>query len=668
MIVINKHINIPTLVINFIVMTSLFISGCHYPLSGLPIDSSIATKTDFSIHKYSKIIRIPGGHYSSPYVISTPNTEYILDGDITADSTAISIKASKVIVNLNGKTITYNQISPGDGVAIGAWNKTDIAIINGSIIQGAAMSEGDQYGIGNNPVRTSPFSVDRLQVAKLHVKYGGRDVGGIIAAATNSIFEENTIEDTWSVGTLKNRHQGITALTGTKNVAGARYNIYRDNNIINCRQSGLGMGSNSIAYGNKITINSMATNSNGISGGSSCVVYNNTIIGRGEHPIGIAFSGMGKPLALHNVDIYNNHIDVQTTRLGAEYGGSFVPATDKIYEGNRAVGFRTTWGGHGIKFHDNIIIAHSDSDYHGTYSPTGEPARLRAKARGLMLMLLAGETAEFYNNTITVLDKDGTGEAEAVAVGGYSTGYGGDNSGLVIRGNTITSNLMNVALGDAYGAAPGWPLFIQNTFIKADNFPTYSTIGAGVGGYSVGTGKLVSNKYENGASQENLKLFFGGHAYDRNSGLSWKSILFGRVMRATVRDNVGNPVPGVLLTTHNKNGDLRSITYDTGQGGGIKGITTVTNRTNHVSTADANGVAEFILYDYELHDIDSSSGVPVRVDFRPHIIEVSSPVTNQQLFVTQPDTSIHAWDAPDSKGTYRLSGTVYKGSIVIDPL
>jgi len=66
-----------------------------------------------------------------PYRVGTLNTECILDVDITADGVAISMCASKVVANLNSKSITYNQTVPGEGVAIGAWNKTDIAIISG---------------------------------------------------------------------------------------------------------------------------------------------------------------------------------------------------------------------------------------------------------------------------------------------------------------------------------------------------------------------------------------------------------------------------------------------------------------------------------------------------------------------------------------------------------
>jgi hypothetical protein len=608
-------------------------------------------------------VHIAGGNYATPYIASTPNTEYILDGDITANSTAITVTANYVVINLNGHTITYNQVSPGEGVNIGAWNKHHVAIVNGSIIQGAAMSEGDQYGRGNNPVTTfnngTSYTVAYLQAANLYVRYGGRDVGGIICAGDNGLFEENTIEDTYEFGTLKNRHQGVPALTGTKNIT-AHFNLYRNNTIKNSRHRGIDVGDDSETYGNHITTRAIATNANGIGTGTqNILVHHNTVIARGEHSIGIAFGGTSTPLLLSSIEIHSNYIDAKTTALGTEYGGSGNPDPATIYSGNNAAGFRSTWGGNGINFHDNTIIVSSDSDYLGTYSPTGAPARINAPARGLMVMLLNGETATFQNNTITALDKDGTGDAKGIAVTGYGYGDGGNNSGMVFRGNTVTSNLLNVALGDAYGAGPGWPLFIQNTFVKSGSIPAYATIGSGLGGYYVGTGKFVSNIYQGGAAETSLKMNFGNHTTETNA---WKSIMFGRLMTATVKNSSDVPQPGISLTIHSQGGDTRSVTYNVGTGTYLSGVQTFTtptnsqlpvagNPTNTLVTTDANGQAQFIVYDYELNDIGTAHNSPTvnRVDFRPHTVELAG------MFIVPSSSLANAWDALTSSGTYKYT-------------
>jgi len=608
-------------------------------------------------------VHISGGHLSAPMYLNTANTEYILDGNITADSTAFVIMKDYVALNLNGYQITYNQTAPGEGVTIGTWNLNDVAIYNGSIIQGAAMSEGDIYGRGNNPVSTyntlagGSVSVDNLQVANLYVRYGGRDVGGIVCAGDNGgLYEQNTVEDTYQFGTLKNRHQGVDALTGSKGINSIN-GVYRYNTLLNVRHRGIDTGNNATVYQNHISTRSIATNATGIGHykGQNIVVYNNTIIARGEHPVGIGFGSEGTD----NIEVYNNFIDSKVTALGEEYSSAYLANPSATILGNEALGFRATWGGNRINFHDNVVNVYSDSYYVGTYSPTGATAYIKSNARGIMMMLLAGETALFENNTITALDEDGTMMAKGVVVTGYDYAQGADNSGLVFKGNTITSNVMNVALGDSYGAAPGWPLFIQNTFVKSGSFANYATIGTDSGGYFTGTGKFVSNVYQNGAAKTSLDMHFGNHPTDTRA---WHSVIFGRLMPATVKNSSNVVQPGVTLETHLQSGDTRSV-YDE------KSATTVTtplngqipsagNINNTEVITDANGQAYVIVYDYELHDVGSSSSTPLSVYYQPHGVEVGT------MFTTAYDSQTTAWDYYTSTGDFTLTDA--NGSLEID--
>ncbi len=469
--------------------TSLW-PGCK--LADIPIRKNI-----------TKTIRIPAGSYVTPYIADQENTEYVLDGNISADTTAITIKANYVIINLNGYTVVYNQKAPGEGVNLGAWNKHHIAIVNGSILQGAAMSEGNQYGQGNNPVTTynsstgTNYSVDNLHIANLYVRYGGRDVGGIVCSGSNGVYEQNTIEDTYEFGTLKNRHQGIDALTGCKNATSGG-NIFRNNTVVRARHRGIAIKNNDRVYGNKISIRSIGTNSYGISGyaATNCTVHGNTIIARGEHPIGIGFISAGT----NNIFIYDNYIDAQTTAIGEEYAGSpscFNPATPC---GNFAVGFRTTWGGNNIKFYNNEIQITTDSSYSGTYSVDGRAVKVNGKGRGLMVGISAGETATFSNNIISVLDKDGTGLAYGMACT-YNF-----SDGLFFIGNKVTSNIANMVLGDEYGACEGFPLVKGNTFVRYGNSAKYTTLSNQLGGYANTTGRIVDNIYQDGASLDAINF------------------------------------------------------------------------------------------------------------------------------------------------------------------
>lgn len=553
----------------------------------------------------TRSVKIPSGHYAAPYQAKQANTEYILQGDITADGTAIQIRADYVVINLNGHTITYNMTSPGEGIEPGAYHYDHVSIRNGSIIQGpkvvgrivsaeivsggsgytpgdvltlagdrvlenatasvsatdangtvqgitlnsagagyetsyriqdawngydpagvvggsgkgaqikitATSTEGDIYGVGLSAISASPVPMDHLHVANVYIRIVGRDVGGIVANSAHALVEETTIEDMYHVGTVKHRHQGVDALTLTKNTKAPGV-VYRNNTILNCRHRGIAVPDGGTAYGNHITTRTIATNGAGI--GISLVgttIHSNTVISRGQHPIGIfGYNAKG----LGNTNIYNNYLDSRTTELGFEYGSAFLANPNATITGNAAVGFRTTWGGNGINFHDNEIHVATDSRYTGIYTPTGATAYINARGRGLMVGIKAGEKALFRNNSITALDKDGTGLAYGIAcTANYS-------DRLFFIGNKVTSNVTNVALGDEYSLCKGFPLFKGNTFIKAGNHPAYRTISVQARGLSDAEARIVDNIYLHGASIDSLEL--------NPSGFGTVDVYFGSVV------------------------------------------------------------------------------------------------------------------------------------------
>jgi len=552
----------------------------------------------------TKRAQIPAGHYATPYQAKQANTEYILQGDISADGTALEIRADFVVINLNGHTITYNLKSPGEGVKPTAYHFDHVSIRNGSIIQSPTImgkivktevvsggtgytlgdvltlggdhvvknatvvvsavdnngtvtginlnspgagyetsyyiqdawngynpagviggsgrdaqikvagtsTEGSIYGVGMSAILGSP-PMDYLHVANMYIRIVGRDVGGVVANSANALVEETTIEDTYHIGTVKHRHQGVDALTVTKGTKAPGV-VYRNNTILNCRHRGIAVPDGGSAFGNYITTRTIATNGAGIwTGLVNTNIHSNTVISRGQHPIGIfGYNEKG----VGNTNIYNNYLDSKTTELGFEYGSVFLKNPNATITGNAAVGFRTTWGGNGINFHDNEIHVATDSRYTGIYTPTGAPAYINARGRGLMVGIKAGETATFSNNTITALDKDGTGLAYGIAC----TGNFSDK--LFFIGNTVTSNITNVALGDEYSLCRGFPLFKGNTFIKADNYPSYKTISTRSRGLSDAEARIVDNIYLNGASADSFDL--------NPSGFGVVDVYFGSII------------------------------------------------------------------------------------------------------------------------------------------
>ncbi len=437
-------------------------------------------------------VDLPTGTWTSAYAASSANTRYRLQGDVTANGTGIIVSADYVIVDLNGYTLTYNETTAGAGVTLGAWNLNNVAIINGSIVQGAAQSAGDVYSRSVNPITTynsadgANYSCSNAFMANLSLTYGGKDTGGIYWNGSGT-YEQITTEDTYEFGTLANRHQGVDAI----HVDNGNAKIIRNNTITNARQRGINSNSSAEIYGNYVDIRSIATNSVGISGyaAQNLNVYSNTVYGRGEHPIGISFGG-----GADNIDIFDNDIDVQITALGEEYGSSYLANPSQTYGGNFAAGYRTTWGSDNVNFYNNEITVTTNSNYTGTYSPTGDVAYIDGGGKGLFVGLSTGETSIFANNTITMADADGTGRQYGIACS-YNF-----SERLWIYGNTVTADVNNLALGDQYGGCEGYPLFEDNTFIKSGAWSSYLTVKNGYGGYFDSTGRMVDNVYSSGAS------------------------------------------------------------------------------------------------------------------------------------------------------------------------
>jgi hypothetical protein len=480
-------------------------------------------------------VNVSGGVYASAYLANQSNTKYVLQGDVTANASAIQVDGNYIIIDLNGHTVTYNQNATGSGIKLNQdYNKHHLAVVNGSIVQGADACEGDLNGHGCNPITmymsqeidsgncsrgsacdmTQNFgaSSQYAHIANLYVKTKGKDVSGIDLRGNYPIVEHVTVEDDYEFGTLKFRDFGTKAI----NILYGAYGSVRHCTVKNARQTGISGADYSKIHDNHVTTRTISTNGPGVAPGLGCEVYSNVIIGRGEHAIGI-FCVVKDPGYV--TKIYDNEIDVKTTALGNEYGTAYLADKDSTILGNFAVGFRSTWGIKGIEFYNNSINGTSDSRYEGTYSPTGETAYINGGVRGLMVggygdgpvgYTGGDEYALFYNNTITVIDKDGTGDARGIAcVHNFS------DSVFFIE-NTITSNIHSVVISDDYGTCEHFPMFKNNTHIKDGSYARYRTYANGLGGYYTSEARIVDEYYEGGASAESLLMYADlGNGNDR---------------------------------------------------------------------------------------------------------------------------------------------------------
>jgi hypothetical protein len=445
---------------------------------------------------------------SAPATLNQADTEYILTQDIVAPGTAFTITATNVTLNLNGRTVTYaNSASSGPvyGVNVTAHGLRNVAIVNGTIRQGNSATATDATRRGWHGINIGP-DVPDLKIAGMKIEYRTPETFGInVPWGRDGKIHHNDLHDTGSF--IINRHQLIAAIKANR---APRMEIHH-NRIVRARQAGIDAGPGAVVHNNEINIDSHSTNSYGVVlyDVDGFTVYNNTIKGAGEHPIGI-----GMVAGSRNGKVYGNRVEVQNTRGSTEYGST------------GSAGMRMTWGTDKVEIWNNHITVRAQANLIGP--------GLDSWGRGLWLGLPdAGASVLFRDNTIIARNSDGRAKAAAIAIV-----CGNRSSGLVFRNNMVVSNWANVLLTDDYGDSQGFPRFVANTFRKEDNHSNYTTIRSQYAS-RISTGNFFSSTFENGAALSSLGMEFHG------SGL--KEIGFGWSLRLTVRDAQNRTLNGVSV-------------------------------------------------------------------------------------------------------------------------
>lgn len=410
---------------------------------------------------------------SSEGELTQANTEYVLTRDIVANGTAFRIKASNVTLNLNGHTITYGNgggSAPVYGVAVETYNLKDIAIVNGSIRQGSGAGENNASQLAWHPIHFNA-AVAGFEIEGLNISYRTPETSGIhIPWGKGGDIHHNTLKDEGSM--VVNRHLSIVVIKVNR----APQMKIHHNQIVRARQGGIDIGNDTVVYDNHIALDSVVTNSVAI--GAYAVdgftIYNNTIDGKGVHPTGIGMVAKAK-----NGKVYNNRIEVQNTKAGAEYGST------------GSAGMRMTWGTDNVEVFNNHITVKAQADLLGG----GEDSW----GRGLWVGLPdAKAKVTFRDNTIVAKNNDGKAKAAGIAVVCLN-----QSPGLVFRNNVVVSNWANVLLADDYGHANGYAQFVGNTFRKEGPSGDYQTVRSDYRDY-VSTGVFINNRYEGGASRESV--------------------------------------------------------------------------------------------------------------------------------------------------------------------
>ncbi len=468
---------------------------------------------------------------TAPGTLNQSDTEYVLMNDIVANGTAFTIQGSNITLNLNGHSIVYlNQnASQAYGVLIDGAARSNIAIVNGKITQGGGNCSG-QAGVGKNCNPIYGFETFGLEIGGLEISYRANNTHGIFLHWGKSAhIHHNSLQD---LGTsVTDRHQGIDAIRAG-NLSGSRVH----HNIVKTRQVGIRIGTNGEIYNNEVTINSQVTNSVGLSIQSGSI-HHNKVHGYGVHPIGIWPD--------HDAKVYSNYAEVQNTKSGSEYGDT------------GAACLRMTWGtGDNSEIMYNTFIVNASDSYNGT--------GVNSWGRALFVGLPdASLKADIHDNVIIATNNDGKGKAAGIAIVTNNL-----SPNLKFRNNRVESNWANVLLADDYGHADGYAQFIDNTFVKRDNYSNYKTVRSQYSSLP-STGVFTGNTMENGASMENIDLEFSGSAK--------KEIIANWHLGVSVTNGSGAPVSGASVSVKDSTG---KVVYSGQTDGNGKAGTDVTQFIN----------------------------------------------------------------------------------------
>ena len=430
--------------------------------------------------------------------LAQANTLYILQNDIVADGTAFSIGASNLSFDLNGHTITYgNAGGTGVGIRMSQWNKDDIEVFNGSIIQSVNVSETDEALQWQSPIwLNNPSIRSNGHFHHLYLEYRSAHTDGIyMNYGENNTVNDCVINDVGTVIVNRHSYRGAIAVAANNHPVNSPTgvtNIY-NNTIQRCRQGGILVGWNTNVYNNNITMESVATNAMGI----ACYergdlnIYENTIRGTGMHCIGIGVISGG-----YNIEAWENDIEVQTTEYNPEYGSTHSAA------------WRTTWDGYtNVKVHNNRFVGYAEAGL----LPGGLDSQTWVVWCG---MPVTGSEMHFYDNTI-IADNKGTGaEAGAVCI----ISWNGVDTDLRFENNIIESNYTCVYLGTDYGGSNGFPLFKNNTFRKMSGAQEFYTIQEDINWpVTPSTARFVDNNFQGDTGFEDMRFAWNAAGYQDHS-------------------------------------------------------------------------------------------------------------------------------------------------------
>lgn len=420
-----------------------------------------------------------------PFTCSTAGETYVVSSNLTLNSgDAITVTADNVIINGNGKTVTYAVTGAGYGVLINT-TVTSIEIYNLTLTQGGydPLAGERVHGIYRNGnisgVKLHDNTISIAKTGAVANAYGyAINLANLVNNSIGNSIYSNTINVTGVSG-----GRGISVeISGAGKFSGSMYgNTITISNLTSVpasypRAISLGNGSASAGvsiYSNTVTVDSGSSIAQGISlwASDNNIIRSNTVNLAGLNSRAILIDG-----ASDSNEIYLNTVNLTSANGASEH----------------SAGVRIRYGSSNNKVYRNIITATPASANcfpirHGGYSvaegtPTGNVFHHNTLSGGSNVIYIEGGSANtrFYGNTIA-----NTGGGNAINVYGATGDYSDD---LAFSYETITGPATVRFAGMA-----GQPTSTNFVFCQSGITLANVTEGPGVHGYTITTSNCPSN-------------------------------------------------------------------------------------------------------------------------------------------------------------------------------
>lgn len=466
---------------------------CHYRVVLEGVDGQRVVSEDRVLTPVETegAIWIPDDLAGPPYVLGLPNARYLVTEDIVAPRTAFEVTAAGVTLDLGGHTVTYDQVPmtisgnwsvyrKESSFGVVARSANDLTVVNGVLRQGAAQSAAhERNSIGFNPIygdRCSDF-----EMAGVELEYGGAQMVGLFLhwpGGENEIHHNVFRDRGWEI--LYRHGMGSRAMGSVGELAGLEVH---HNLVARTRHMGF---NGARVYDNEIHIDSYATNGYGLPALSHHREgYRNRIYGTGYHVVGFGW-GNGNHWHDNLVHLVGQGPDFRYP----EYGNQ-----------ESLNGFRLTqYAGakeelRGSLVERNLVIIEG-----GGCSDDGECTQ----ARGLQYFSDPYVLDNLIrDNVLSVVMADGVTQAAALVTQGDPKRCGTEAPVRYLN-NTLISNVMNVRMGDYYGAGCNHRFF-DTRIVRVGDRADYRT-------FAFDTRRPTNEQYffdtvlEGGASYESVEF------------------------------------------------------------------------------------------------------------------------------------------------------------------